>query len=119
MGARRRRKTRSERDAERYEAQQRAWEFFEPKLNALQSFEEALRLVYEAPAPDSPGRSYYSNFGFFLQAFTPPAGGSLAEYGYYLQFVRRLDAAGKLKKGALAKIEADFTQAMKEKNPWR
>ena len=119
MSARRRRKTNAERDAERSEAQQRAWEFFEPKLKALQSFEDALRLVYEAPAPDSPGRSYYSNLGFFLQAFTPPAGASLTEYGYYLQFVRGLDAAGKLKEGALAKIEADFARAMKEKDPWQ
>jgi hypothetical protein len=119
MSARRRRKTKSERDAGWHEAQRRAWEFFEPKLKALQSFEEALRLVYEAPAPDSPGRSYYSNLGFFLQAFTPPAGASLTEYGYYLEFARRLDAAGKLKKGALATIEGDFARAMKDKNPWQ
>jgi hypothetical protein len=108
----RQRKTKRDREDERYAAERRAWEEFRPKLAALQSFGEAEQLVAKAPPPDSPGRRYYSNLGFFLQAFTVPAGSSYDERALYLQFIQRLDAAGALNPGARQKIEEELRRAM-------
>ncbi len=108
----RQRKTKREREDERYEADRRAWEVFLPKLAALQSFVEAEQLVPKAPPPDSPGRRYYSNLGFFLQAFNVPAGSNYDERTLYLQFIQRLDAAGALVPGVRQKIEEEFRRAM-------
>jgi hypothetical protein len=78
----------------------------------LTSFPEALELVKEAPPPDSPGRRYYSNLGFFLQAFTVPEGSSYAEKELYLRFIEQLDAAGALKLGAAQRAEEELRRAM-------
>lgn len=112
------RKTKAQRDYEWREAERREWEIFRPKLDALQSYDEAKRLVAEAPPPDTPGRRYYSNLGFFLQAFTVPMGSSHAERGLYLQFIQRLDAAGKLKPGARQQIEDALRHAIKAQDDW-
>jgi len=111
-----RRKTKAERDQQRVEAERLAWETFRPKLEALQSFAEAKQLVAEAPSPDSPGRRYYSNLGFFLQAFTVPMDSSHAEKALYLQFIQRLDTAGTLKPGARQAIEDALRHAMNSQN---
>lgn len=114
----RNRKTKAQRDHERREAERREWEIFRPKLDALQSYVEALQLVAEAPPPDAPGRRYYSNLGFFLQAFVVPMGSSFVERALYLQFIRRLDAAGALKPGAGQQIEEALRNAMRTQDVW-
>jgi hypothetical protein len=102
----RRRKTADELSQERYEAEQRAWDVFRPKLAALQTFDEAVSLVNQAPPHSSPARRHYSNLGFFLQNnFNVPAGSSNAERALYLEFITRLDAAGALKPDAREQIE--------------
>ena len=112
------RKTKTERDQQRAEAEYMAWEVFLPKLEALQSYAEALQLVADAPRPDSPGRRYYSNLGFFLQAFTVPNSSSYAEKAQYLRLVKKLDVAGELKAGALQQIEEALRQAMARQGSW-
>lgn len=112
------RKTKAERDQQRAEAEHRAWDEFFPKLKALQSYAEALELVANSPRPDSPGRRYYSNLDFFLQAFTVPNDSSYAEKEQYLSFVKKLDAAGELKAGALQPIEEALRHAMAMQGPW-
>ena|SRR5215216_1218121 len=111
-------KTKAQRDHEYKEAERREWEIFRPKLDAIQSPVEAWQLVAEAPPPDAPGRRYYSNLGFFLQAFTVPGGSSHAERALYLQFIQRLDAAGILKPGARQQIEQSLRHAMKTQEDW-
>jgi hypothetical protein len=100
----RKRKTKREREREWAEADRHAWEQFRPKLAALRSFIDAKILVAQAPPPDSSGRRYYSNLGFFLQEFTLPGGSSEAERSLYLQFIERLDSAGALKPGAAQEV---------------
>lgn len=112
------RKTKAEQDQQRAEAERTAWDVFLPKLEALQSYAEALQLVAAAPRPDSPGRRYYSNLGFFLQAFTVPDGSSYTEKVQYLCFVKKLDAAGELKPGALQSIEEALQKAMAKQSSW-
>jgi hypothetical protein len=70
------RKTKAEREQEWQAADRRLWEEFRPRLEALTSFVDARLFVDDAPPRDSPGRRYYSNLGFFLQAFTVPEGSS-------------------------------------------
>jgi hypothetical protein len=91
------RKTKADRDRERSEAQQQVWEQFLPKLTALQTYVEAQVLVSQAPPPDSPGRRYYSNLGFFLESFDVPMGSNSTERSLYIQLIQRLEAAGSLK----------------------
>jgi hypothetical protein len=114
----RRRKTKAERDSERAEAERLAWEQFRPRLEALQSYEDALRLVNQAPPPDSPGRRYYSNLGFFLQNFTPPMGSSSSEKSLYLKFIQKLGSAGALKPGTQQKVEEDLRRAIERQGIW-
>jgi len=74
-------------------------------LGALQTFDDAVALVGQAPPPDAPGRRFYSNLGFFLNDFAVPNGSGSDERRLYLQLVQRIDAAGGLKPSALAPIE--------------
>lgn len=99
------RKAADQRSQERADAERRCWDQFRPKLEALQTFDDAVRLVGQAPPPDAPGRRYYSNLGFFLNGFAVPAGSGYTERALYLQLVQRIDAAGGLKPGALEPIE--------------
>lgn len=106
------RRTQADRDRERSAAEQRAWEEFRPKLAALQTYEEALQLVAQAPPPDSPGRRYYSNLGFFLQSFTVPMGSNGTGRSHYIVFINRLEAAGALKPGAAPGILTALRRAL-------
>jgi hypothetical protein len=108
----RRRKTKAEREQDWAEVDRRVWNQFRSRLEALTSFAEAQLLVDEAPPPDSPGRRYYSNLGFFLQAFTVPMESSYAEKALYLQFIQRLDAEGALKPGAGQRVQDELRRAM-------
>jgi len=98
------RRTKADRELEWMEADQRAWEAFLPKLTALQTYVDAKVLVANAPPPDSPGRRYYSNLGYFLGYFGVPAGANSTERSLYIQFIQRLDEAGALKPGAAAEV---------------
>lgn len=105
------RRTQADRDRDRAEAEQRVWDRFWPRLQALETYEEAQRLVDETPPPDAPGRRFYSNLAFFLGGFAPPAGAGGQERSAYLAFIARLDAAGRLRAGARQEIEAAFARA--------
>lgn len=105
------RRTKADREREWQQAREREWEQFRPKLAALQTFDEAIALVNQAPRPDTPGRKFYSNLGFFLQSFWVPDGSNGEERRLYLEFVRRLDAAGALKPGSMQDVEERFRRA--------
>jgi len=105
------REQRLRREQFRAEAEQRVWRDFHAKLEAMETLEDALKLFSESPRPDAPGRSFYSNLGFFLRTFAPPFGSNRTERAVYLKFVRGLDRQGLLKPGALSVIEAAFAEA--------
>lgn len=77
-----------------------AWDEFSRRLEALSSMAEALELYADTPPPDSPGRRYYSNLGFFLQRFDVPGASSRKERELYLRFIEKLDESGALNPGA-------------------
>lgn len=112
------RNTKADRERQRTEDERAMWQDFRPKLESLQTYVDALRLVTETPPPDAPGRRFYSNLGFFLQSFTVPLGSNYTEKALYLQFIQRLDAAGSLKPGAGQRIEAELRRAMASQSPW-
>ena len=114
----RRRKRTACRGQERADAERRVWNHFRSRLESLNSFVEALRLVGETPPPDSPGRAYYSNLSFFLQNFTVPAGSSYEERELYLRFIQRLDAADALKSGAAQQIQDNLRRSMDAQESW-
>jgi hypothetical protein len=114
----RKRKTASERRQENYEADRRAWEEFRPKLEAVQSFAEALALMAQSVSEGSPGRRYYSNLGFFLHTFAPPAGANATELSHYLRLIGRFDSEGVLKQGARSTVEEPLRNAMRRPQGW-
>ena len=107
-------KSRSEKEKEWAEAQKREWEDLPPKLAVLKSFEDAKLLVNQSPRPDAAGRKYYSNLGFFLQAFSVPRGSNQTERLYYIQFIQRLDEAGMLKPNAAEDIIKTLRNSLDE-----
>jgi hypothetical protein len=109
------RRTKADRERERYEADRREWERFRPRLEAAQTLADALRLAADTPRSDEPGRRYYSNLSFFLQTFIVPDGSSHEERALYLQLVRRLDATGVLKPGAGEKIQDALRRTIEAK----
>jgi hypothetical protein len=111
------RKTKAEREQESTEANRQIWKLFRARLDALTSFAEAKALVDESPPPDAPGRRYYSNLEFFLQAFIPPANSSHDEKFLYIQLIQRMDDRGELKLGVRDKVERDLRKAMDAQAP--
>lgn len=109
----RKRKTTAQRRQENREAERRAWETFRAKLAAVQSFNDVLKLYNEAVAPDTPGRKYYSNLGFFLQTFAPPNGANVMELWEYLRLITLFDAEGVLQEGACTVIEQSLQSAIR------
>jgi hypothetical protein len=105
------RRTEADRRQEHEDAKARAWDSFSKKLGLVNSFGEAKALCGETPPPDAPGRTFYSNFAFFLGNFTIPNGSNRAERALYLALIVRLDAAGELKPGARQTIEEAFRRA--------
>lgn len=108
----RQRKTAAQRRLESYEADRRAWETFRPKLAAVQSLAEAYVLHSQAVPPDTPGRRYYSNLGFFLQTFAAPDGANATELTEYMRLIQRFDAEGVLKEGARVTVEERLRSAL-------
>jgi hypothetical protein len=115
---RRKRKTVAERRQERDEAERQAWDYFLPELRAVTSMKEALMLHAAPVGHDSPGRKYYSNFGFFMHYFAAPDGANLTELTEYLRLVDVFDAEGALKAGARDQIRKAFELAMTVKPRW-
>ena len=68
----RQRKTAAQRRQEFADAERREWQDFRERVNACRSFVDAQLLVARPPRPDSPGRRFYMNLGFFLNAFDIP-----------------------------------------------
>ena len=106
------RKIQTQRNQEFHDKEQRVWDEFRPKLESLASFVDAQLLVASAPPPDSPGRRYYSNLGFFLQSFGVPTGSSRVEKSMYLQFICRLDESGALNSGAAEPIIKELKRSI-------
>jgi hypothetical protein len=108
-------KTRREREAERERMranqEREVWDDLVGKLAKVKDLKDALMLAHSGPGPDRPGRRYYSNFQFFMGGFAVPGGANGTERSMYLQIVRRLDANGELKPGALAEVEERFKEA--------
>jgi hypothetical protein len=113
----RHRKTQAERRAEWDNARRQAWEQFYPKLEAVQSYEDAQRLVDEAPRPDTPGRPYYSNLGFFVMSFRPPDGANAVELREYARILGLLNEQGRIKAGLGEGLIAEMERAAAER-PW-
>ena len=78
-------------------AENRAWKDFEPKLIAAKNLAEAKKLVSNAPRPDSPGRKFYSNLGFFLGSLLVPNGSKPKEMKLYIGVIEKLVKNGELK----------------------
>ena len=113
----RRRKTKAEREQERYEAEHRAWERFRPQLESISCLADAAVVLRDIPRPDSTGRRNYTNLLFFLDTLHPPGGASAEENRLYIEVARRMSVAGDLKEGALERIEGRLREAI-EKRPW-
>lgn len=105
------RRTERDRREARRKAEAEHWDWFVEELRDLDDYVQALKLAHTGPGPDQPGRKYHSNLAFFLQQFTVPHGSNSTERALYLEFVRKLDKAGKLKPGGLASVEAGFANA--------
>lgn len=107
------RKTEAERREERAAAEARCWEEFRPKLEAAQTYTDAVRLHSQAPPVDAPGRRYYSNLGFFLiHGFAPPPAANSTEWTHYLRLIKNFDEVGILKPGARQQVEEAFKKAL-------
>ncbi len=117
MAKQRKRKTQAERNQEWWDAAKRVWVEFRPKLAALNSYVDAQLLVRQAPPPDSPGRTFYSNLAFFLAEFHPPFGASRDELELYLELIIRLDDSGQLKPGARQGVEQGLRSAIPNRIP--
>ena len=83
-----------------------AWELFRPKLAAVQSLKDAFLLHADTVPPDSPGRRYYSNLGFFLQTFAAPNGANGTELSESIRLLAVFDAEGALKPGVRPALES-------------
>jgi hypothetical protein len=106
------RKTAAQRRQESIDADRRAWEDFLPRLQAVETLIDAYRLVGNAIAPDTPGRRYYSNLGFFIQYFAAPDGANGTELREYLRLVRAFDVEGALKPGVREEVEGKLQAAL-------
>ena len=113
--ARRRPKTKADRDQEWKDKKKLAYALFRPKLESLQSYEQAELLWRESPSQINPGYTYYANLGFFLQNFAAPDGASFDELALYLELARKMDAAGALKAASLPELEESFRRVMESR----
>ena len=111
----RKRKSAAERRQEAYEREQQAWESFRPKLEAVNTVADAFTLLGDSVAPGSPGRGFYSNLGFFLQTFRPPAGANVHELSEYLRLIGLFDDDGVIKEGHREDLEAQLSEAIARK----
>ena len=107
------RKTAAEQREERAEAEAHCWVEFRQKLEAAQTYEDAIKLHSQAPPESAPGRRFYSNLGFFLiNSFAPPSAANLTEKTNYLRLIKNFDDAGLLKPGSRQQIEEAFKKSL-------
>ena len=111
----RRRKSKAERRQERYEAEQREWELFRPKLEGLGSLADAVEVLKAMPLPDTPGRKFYTNLFYFVNHLSPPGASSYREKELYIRFIDTLERIGELNPDARKRVEAELRQAKEEK----
>jgi len=111
----RRRKTKSKHGQTPSDRAKRAYQEFRPKLEALQSFDDAVKLADGAPQRTSPGRKYYLNLGSFLMGFKPPDGASHDELSLYLSLIQKMDTAAGTKAAKFQTIEENLRRAMGER----
>ena len=109
------RKSAEEKRQEHERARERTWRSFYAKLENAETYEDALDIHNHPVGTNAPGRSYYSNFGFFMHHFAPPDGGSRVELVHYLRLLRNFDQQGVLKEGAFARLEPIFEAAIAER----
>lgn len=110
-----RRKTAAEKRAEQEKQKSRAWASYKRKLERAQSFRDALAIQASPVSSSSPGRSFYSNFGFFMHYFSPPSGASVYELEQYLRLLECFEKEGVLKDGAFPKLVKIFVQAISDR----
>ena len=102
-------------DKQRHEeARHRAWEYFRTRLEAATGLTDAKKLYSEAPLPDSPGRTYYSNLGFFLfhSSFVIPAGSDLSERSLYLTLIERMAARGDIEPDVGKRVQEELRNSI-------
>jgi hypothetical protein len=112
-------RTRRERQAQDEAARRQARTAFHDRLRSARDFGEAEAIVAQAPPESHPGRKYYSNLGFFLQTFAPPAGANMEELQLYLGLLERINAAGQLKPGAFEPLRDALNRALHNGDPSR
>lgn len=85
-----------------YMAQRRFYALFE----AISDFREAWSFCNQGPLESEPGGTLYTHLGQFLHNFDDiPRQADANERASYLAFLRRLQAAGRLADGVLARLE--------------
>ena len=113
-----RRRTRlSEADSERLRAE--AWRSIQAQLAAATGLVDAQRVLITAPPESHLGRRYYSNLGFFLQTFSPPAGANREEIALYIRLLERINAEGLVKEGRFVPLRQALIAAMDDGSPSR
>lgn len=110
------RKSKAERDQERYEQLRLTWERFRPKLEAIRCKADAIEVLNGMPAPDTPFRKHYTNLLYFMDTLRPPGNSSGEEKALYIEVAKRMTEAGEISEGAQQEIEAELRAAMK--NQW-
>jgi hypothetical protein len=95
---------------------ERVWSKYISDLERASTYGEAKK-IHETPiSHSSPGRSFYSNFGFFMHHFMPPDGGSKRELEEFLRLLKCFDEEGVLKAGELQRLEPFFQAAIDRKS---
>jgi hypothetical protein len=112
----RKRKTAAQLRDESYAADRRAWEDFLPKLQSVESYQGAIRLLAAAVPSGASGRGYYSNLGFFMQTFRAPDGANASELSEYLRLIDVFDVEGVLKPGVRPQLDEDLKRALMDRN---
>ena len=85
--------TQHERDA--------AYEEFRQRVLAIETAQDAISVILAMPAPDTPGRLFYTSFRSFWESMRRPGGASDLEWALYRGLTEKLVANGVLKPSAL------------------
>jgi len=107
-----------ERQQQKIEIKERAWVSFRPKLEALQTYQQAKDLVTEAPLPDSPGRIFYTNLDLFIQSYIIPCDSNYAEKELYLLFIEKLESNNYLDSSTATNVKEKLKEAMDTQTYW-
>ncbi len=86
-------------------AEDREWRRFFLYLKHISHFKDACDFANSGPRQSEPGGLLYTHLGYFLHTFTVCDGVVATERQAYLELSRRMDAAGELAPGVLARLE--------------